>query len=327
MLGSKTRPTPRPCRPKADHAVGALVEITEVTLADPSPVELRAGFLDQPKAGAVLDARTVDVLGWALGGRRRAVAAEFSIDGRVLSRVPLRAQRPDLAAAFPDQREARRAGFRTTLDLVGRPAQFELGVSIVLKGRAREQLGWICGRRRWRRERSPTYAQLASVVICCCSEAQPGEAKRLDLASRLETAVESTLAQSYPHVEILVVSEDFGAATQIASRHPLVRCVCERDASAAEARNLGIRATNGDFLIFLDAEDRLPPDVVERGVQALEAHPECAAAIGAGGSARAIYRRSLFEHVRGFDPAIGGSPDLAFNLAIARAFPLWQARS
>lgn len=303
--------------------MGALVEITEVTLADPSPLGLRAGFLDQPQAGAVLDARTVDVLGWALGGGRRAVAAELSIDGKALLRVPLRTQRPDLAAAFPDRKEARRAGFRTTLDLTGRPAQFELGVSIVLKRGAREQLGWICGRRRWRRDSSPVYARLASVVICCCGQARHlGEARRLDLTSHLQAAIESAIEQTYPHVEVLVVSDGSIDASQVASHHPRVRCACEHDTSPAEARNAGIRATNGDFLIFLDAEHRLLPDAIEAGVQALDGRPECAAAIGAGVPARAIYRRSLFEHVRGFDPAIGESPDLAFNLAIARAFPL-----
>ncbi len=123
----------------------------------------------------------------------------------------------------------------------------------------------------------------------------------------------------------------------------------------AGARNVGIRNTNGDFLVFLDADDRLLPDAIESGLRELEQHPECACAIGtyrrtshdgkplntheqpsvdrdqyaqlmrdnwAGFPARAIYRRSLFEHVRGFDPDLDAAADFGFNLAVARQFPI-----
>jgi len=42
----------------------------------------------------------------------------------------------------------------------------------------------------------------------------------------------------------------------------------------------------------------------------------------AGFPARAIYRRSLLEHVRGFDASVDAAADFAFNLAIAREFPI-----
>ncbi len=42
----------------------------------------------------------------------------------------------------------------------------------------------------------------------------------------------------------------------------------------------------------------------------------------AGFPARAIYRRSLFEHVRGFDPDLDAAADFGFTLAIAREFPI-----
>jgi glycosyltransferase involved in cell wall biosynthesis len=328
----------------AAREMGALVEIAEVSLADPAP-ELRGGFLDEPRAGTVLDARAVDVLGWALGAERRAVAAEFTIDGRPFARAPLRAARPDLATAFPDRAEAGSAGFRTTLNLIGTPAEFELHLAVVLKDQQRAPLATIRGRHRWRRDRSPAYAELVSVVIPCYGQAH-----------FLGEAIESVLAQSYPHLEIVVVDdESMDNASSIASRYAGVRCVRERNSGMAGARNVGIRATNGDFLVFLDADDRLLPEAIEAGVRVLEAHPECPAAIGtytrtthdgrpldtheqpavereqyarlmrenwAGFPARAIYRRSLFEHVRGFDPQVDAAADFAFNLAVAREFPL-----
>jgi hypothetical protein len=320
--------------------MGALVEIAAVSLADTHSSELHGAFLDAPRSGALVDAQAVDVLGWALGAHRRALAAEFAIDGSVLRRAPLRAERPDLASAFPGRTEAGRSGFRTTLNLIGKPAEFELQVSIVLEGGRRAPLGSIRGRRRWRREHSPAFARLVSVLIPCHGRVE-----------HLGEAIESALAQTYPHVEVVVIDGDStGDATAIASRHPGVHCIGEPSSSEAEARNAGIRASNGDFLVFLDPHDTLTGQAVQVGMRALEERLECAAALTAparsrevgrtaGGSARAdeyarllregwagppdfaIYRRSLFEHVRGFDPVVAAA-ELAFDLRVAREFPI-----
>jgi glycosyltransferase involved in cell wall biosynthesis len=327
------------------EAMGALVEVVDVSLAEPLPAELRGGFVDEPRAGAVLDAHAVDVLGWVLGAQARAVAIEFSIDGEPFWRAPLRAERPDLVDAFPESPEAARAGFRTTLNMIGTPAEFELEISVVLKGQRRVHLATFSGRHRWRRDRAAAYAELVSVVIPCFGQAH-----------YLGEAIESVLAQNYPHLEVVVIDDESNDnASSIASRYPGVRCVREANSGMAGARNVGIRNTNGDFLVFLDADDRLLPEAVEAGLRELERHPECACAIGtyrrtshdgkplnthlqpavdrgqyaqlmrnnwAGFPARAIYRRSLLEHVRGFDPDLDAAADFGFNLAIARQFPI-----
>jgi glycosyltransferase involved in cell wall biosynthesis len=329
----------------AAQAMGALVEIEDVTLVAPLPIEVRGASIDGPRAGVVMDAHAVDVLGWVLGARARAVAVEFALGDEVFWRAPLRAERPDLVTAFPEHDEAGRAGFRTTLNLIGTPAEFELRVATVLKGQQRVPLATIRGSHRWRRDRSPAYAELVSVVIPCYGQAH-----------FLGEAIESSLAQTYPHLEVVVVDdESMDNASRIASRYPGVRCVREENSGMAGARNVGIRNTNGDFLVFLDADDRLLPEAIEAGVRKLGEHPECAAAIGtyqrtthdgrrlnthsqpavmddqyahlmrdnwAGFPARAIYRRSLFEHVRGFDPSVDAAADFAFNLAVAREFPI-----
>ena len=329
----------------ADASVGALVEIADVSRHEPLSPLLRDGYVDEPRPGSVHDVRALELLGWALGADRRAVAVEFAIDGEVFWRAPLRAERPDLADAYPERPEAARAGFRTTLNLIGTPAEFELEVAVVLKGQERASLGTIRGRHRWRRDHSPAFAELVSVVIPCYGQAH-----------YLGEAIESVLAQTYPHLEIVVVDdESTDNASQIAARYPGVRCVRERNSGMAGARNVGIRSTNGDFLVFLDSDDRLLPEAIEAGLAALERRPECACAIGtyrrtshdgkplnthdqpvvesdqyarlmldnwAGFPARAIYRRSLFEHVRGFDRSLDAAADFGFNLAIARQFPI-----
>jgi len=324
--------------------MGALVEIAAVTLADPLD-GLRSGFLDGPKPGAVIDAHAVDVVGWVLSSGPRAVAVEFVSDGDVLWREPVHVARPDIEKAFPDRPESASAGFRTALNLIGTPPRFAIEVHAVLDDDRRTKLATIDGMHRWRRDRSPAFAELVSVVIPCFAQAH-----------FLGEAIESTLAQTYPHVEVVVVddgSPDNAAA--IAARYPGVRCVSGRNGGMAASRNVGLRSTNGDFLVFLDADDRLLPEAVEAGVRNLEEHPECAAAIGtyrriaedgtplpthdqpivehdqyaqllrtnwAGFPGRAVYRRSLFEHVAGFDPEMEAVADFALTLDIVRSFPV-----
>lgn len=328
-----------------DASVGALVEIADVSRQEPASPLLLDGFIDEPRPGSVHDVRALELLGWGLGADRRAVAIELSVDDEVFWRAPLRAERPDLAEAYPDRPEASRAGFRTTLNLIGTPAEFELEVAVVLKGQQRAPLGTIRGRHRWRRDHSPAFAELVSVVIPCYGQAH-----------YLGEAIESVLAQTYPHLEIVVIDDESADnASRIAARYPGVRCVREGNSGMAGARNVGIRCSNGDFLVFLDSDDRLLPDAIEAGLAALERQPQCACAVGtyrrtshdgkplsthdqplverdqyarlmldnwAGFPARAIYRRSLFEHVRGFDQSLDAAADFGFNLAIARQFPI-----
>jgi glycosyltransferase involved in cell wall biosynthesis len=338
---------PARSRHQAAAQMGALVEISGVSLSEPLSKELSGGFLDEPKAGATVDAHALDVLGWALGADARATAVELSIAGEVFSRAPLGWERPDLGEAFPDHSEAARAGFRTTLNMIGTPAEFELEVSVVLKGQHRVSLGTIQGRHRWRRDRSPVFAELVSVIIPCFGQAH-----------YLGEAIESVLGQSYPHLEVVVVDDTSpDNVSPIASRYPGVKYVRCEDSGVSAARNLGIRGTNGDFLVFLDADDRLLSDAIEIGLQALAEHEECACAVGryrrishggeplnthdqppilsnqyaqlmrdnwAGFPGRAIYRRSLFEHVRGFDLDRQQAEDFALSLEIARQFPIWS---
>jgi hypothetical protein len=331
-------------RQPADQ-MGALVEILDVSHAEPLPEELHGRHLDGPKAGSVVDAHAIDVLGWVLGKNARAVAVEFETAGEPFWRASLGLERPDLTEAFPNNGEAGRAGFRTTINAIGTAPEFELGVRAVLKGQVRVPIGTIRGRHRWRQNRAPAFAELVSVVIPCFGQAH-----------YLAEAIESVLAQTYPHLEIVVIDDGSpDNASAVAAHYPGVRHVRQENGGVAAARNAGIRGTNGDFLIFLDADDRLLPNAVEAGLRCLREHPECPAAIGwyhltaqdgsavavgerpnvepdpygellkmnwAGFPGRAVYRRSVFEHVKGFDGDVSPAEDYDLNLRIAQQFPI-----
>ena len=90
-------------------------------------------------------------------------------------------------------------------------------------------------------------AALVSVVIPCYNQAH-----------FLGEAIESVLAQTYPHLEIVVVDDGSTDNTgEVAARYPGVRYVRQENQGLAAARNTGLRHSSGDYLVFLDADDRL----------------------------------------------------------------------
>jgi len=85
----------------------------------------------------------------------------------------------------------------------------------------------------------------------------------------LAEAVESALGQTRPPTEVLVVDDSSGDDTpRVAARFAPrgVRYLRVEARSVWEARRAGYDATAADVLCFLDADDRLAPDYLERGL-------------------------------------------------------------
>jgi glycosyltransferase involved in cell wall biosynthesis len=322
----------------APAPMGALVEITDVSI-QPDP-ELLGAHLDRPVSGATTDAHTVEIGGWAIGNGTPVVAIELVAEGRPFRRIPIGRARPDLAQAFPESPGARGAGFGTDVSLVGGPPEQTIEVRAVLKDQRRAAVGSIRARSRWREslEGSPP---LVSVVIPCYGQ-----------AAYLEEAIESVLAQTYAQVEIVVVDDGSpDNAARVAGRFPWVRCVRQANAGLAAARNAGVRESEGELLVFLDADDRLLPRALETGVEELRTHPQAAFAFGryrrvssdgrplesddqprpdadpysvflrynyAGVPATGIFRRSALEEAGNFDETLPGAEDYDLGLRLSR---------
>jgi glycosyltransferase involved in cell wall biosynthesis len=91
----------------------------------------------------------------------------------------------------------------------------------------------------------------------------------------LGEAIESVLAQTHSPFELIVVddgSED-GSGAIAASYAPHVRCIRQERGGMAASRNRAIREASGDFFAFLDADDRFPPDKLERQLAVFDAEP------------------------------------------------------
>jgi glycosyltransferase involved in cell wall biosynthesis len=94
----------------------------------------------------------------------------------------------------------------------------------------------------------------------------------------LREAIDSALNQTYPHTEVIVV--DDGSTDDsphiIASYGERVVGVLKENGGQASAINAGFAACRGEVVIFLDADDVLLPEAVERVVEVFEERPELA---------------------------------------------------
>jgi len=185
---------------------------------------------------------------------------------------------------------------------------------------------------------------LTSVVIPCYNAAR-----------FLPDAIDSVLRQTHTPIEIVVVNDGSTDDTAaVAQKYESVRYVEQRNQGAAIARNTGLRECRGEYVVFLDADDRLLPHALATGIEWLRRHEDWAFVTGhvqvirqdgtvfvpsqshRGGNpyiallrsnyiwtpGAVMYRRSVFDAVGGYDPAAGGSADYDLNIRIARRFAI-----
>ena len=185
-----------------------------------------------------------------------------------------------------------------------------------------------------------------SVVIPC-----------FDQAHFLGEAIESVAAQGRAVAEIVVVDDGSSDNSYaVAGRYPSVRRLRQENRGVAVARNLGLASSSGEFVVFLDADDRLLPEAIELGVSALAKRPHVAFVAGMsrdiGNDGRElgdrrqplvtqdhylrlledcyiwsgssiVYRRSALEAVNGFDESLSAGDDYDLYLRIAFAHPIY----
>jgi glycosyltransferase involved in cell wall biosynthesis len=96
----------------------------------------------------------------------------------------------------------------------------------------------------------------------------------------LGQAINSALLQTYPDVEIIVVDDGSSDRTEefVMRRYgDQVRFFRKTQGGTASARNVALRASAGEFIALLDADDLWIPNRLSIMVEALKAAPECSA--------------------------------------------------
>jgi glycosyltransferase involved in cell wall biosynthesis len=110
---------------------------------------------------------------------------------------------------------------------------------------------------------------MISVIIPCHNQAH-----------FLPDAIGSVLTQTYGSYEIIVIDDgSCDGTSDVAACYP-TRCVTQKQQGLASARNAGIRESRGEYVVFLDADDRLLPNHFETRLKAFERRPDAGLVYG-----------------------------------------------
>ena len=109
-----------------------------------------------------------------------------------------------------------------------------------------------------------------SVIIPCYNQAH-----------FLGETIESALKQSEQPFEVIVIDDGSTDHTrEVTQSFPGIRYIRQDNKGLCEARNAGFNASTGEYLVFLDSDDRLAPRMIETGLATLESAPDAAFVYG-----------------------------------------------
>ena len=85
----------------------------------------------------------------------------------------------------------------------------------------------------------------------------------------IEKCLNSILRQTYQNLEVIVVDDGStdgtaGIIRGIAGRDHRIRLLCEENRGTSAARNYGLEEATGEYLTFVDSDDYIARDYVER---------------------------------------------------------------
>jgi glycosyltransferase involved in cell wall biosynthesis len=100
-------------------------------------------------------------------------------------------------------------------------------------------------------------------------------------ADYLAEAVESVLAQYYRPLEVVAIDDgSTDGSAEILARYPQVKVITQPNGGCTVARNRGIAATRGEYVAFIDQDDRWRPGKLQLQLSALRARPDAGYALG-----------------------------------------------
>ena len=190
--------------------------------------------------------------------------------------------------------------------------------------------------------------RLVSIIVPCCNGAR-----------FLADALDSALAQTHPATEVIVVDDGSVDDTPAVLRRYAgrLRVLCQPNRGPSAARNAALGVARGEYVAFLDADDRFLPDKVARQTAVLDSRPDVGLVYTGWrfideegrvlpGEARpsgegdllpalllanpihplaAVVRRALVADVGGFDETLRGCEDWDLFLRLSRRGMRWAS--
>ena len=91
----------------------------------------------------------------------------------------------------------------------------------------------------------------------------------------LKRCVDSVLAQTYPNLEVILVDNGSGDSSDVlcdefAQKDTRVSVLHEKNEGVSATRNQGVRIAKGDYITFIDSDDHVTPDYIEKLVAAID---------------------------------------------------------
>lgn len=158
----------------------------------------------------------------------------------------------------------------------------------------------------------------------------------------LSEAVASVRSQDWAGTIEIIIVDDGSQDNTFACAQSLGDAALQKErGGAASARNMGLRAASGDFIMLLDADDVLPPGALEKLYAPFLAAPETMAVFGrmqdfispeltpeqksalrpregsyGGSPCCALIRRQVFERIGFFDETLKTAETVAWLLKL-----------
>lgn len=177
-------------------------------------------------------------------------------------------------------------------------------------------------------------------------------------------SIRSVFSQTYREIEIIVV-DDNGQGTQYQletetalkcyiEEHKLIYIKHQYNKNGSAARNTGLRACTGEYFTFLDDDDYLYPQKIEKQVNALKMNAACGMVYcgyerrseveilskhipheygnlqleilkkswGCGSGSNPMFRREVYQKIGGFDESFIRHQDLEYMVRAFRHFEI-----
>lgn len=103
---------------------------------------------------------------------------------------------------------------------------------------------------------------IVSIVISCYNDSE-----------FIEQSVQSALDQTYPNKEVIVVDDGSNQKTKaiLKELEPKINClITQKNEGPSAARNRGIEAATGEYILVLDSDDYFEPEFCAKAVKIFE---------------------------------------------------------